>query len=366
MKPIVRGIVVAWVVGIVFAVPVAAGLPGTDIVVPAAARGGGAQGSLWFTSLYLANPSNAPATATVSWVFRDSGEAPPAPVTVTVPPGATRVLDDPISDDFGLAEAAGAFRVVSDQPLVVSAAILNRAAGTEFGQGFEGVPVHAAVTPGRPGVAVGVMHTGEYRSNLYLMDATGSGSVATAQVLDSEGAVVAAREYSLGPWQPALESLDRLEVEALAQGTVRFVVTSGAVVAGVSRVNNDSGDPVTLGASWPHPFVEGFAPVSVVGRSYTFVAIDPDAGLVESQVVFETGESGTIFEFGEERPFTYEAFQSLGSIATLTMTIPAREVEDMQVILKWSSPSEGIFSGVFESPVGPYGIGGTFTDQTAP
>jgi hypothetical protein len=365
MRSWIRCLAMAGLVGSL-AWPVGAAIPGTDLVIPAAARGGGAEGSLWTSAIYMANPNEETATVTLSWVHRSAQLTPPDPVTIDVAPGATVTLDDPMLDQFGLEEGGGAFRLQADQAIVASAAILNRAGGVEFGQGFEAVPTAGGISSGGSGTAVGVSHTDAKRSNVYLMDVSGSGSFATVEVIDADGVQVARRDYGLGAWQPVLQSLDALGVQDLASGTVRISVAAGAVVGGVSRVDNASGDPITFAVSTQPPPPGGLAPADIVGRSYTFTAIDPVAGLVVSEVAFESATTGTIFEFGENRPFTYADYETVTDLATMVMTIPARQVENMRVILEWSGADEGIFAGVVETPEGPYATGGTFVDITEP
>ena len=54
------------------AVPVFALNSGTDIIVPAAGRGGP-----WVTDLYIANPGNDTVTGTVFWLVRDTTNPDP-------------------------------------------------------------------------------------------------------------------------------------------------------------------------------------------------------------------------------------------------------------------------------------------------
>ena len=98
---------------------------------------------------------------------------------------------------------------------------------------------------------VGVVHDGTARTNVYLVDASGSGSRATVELLDLEGNVLAAKQYTLAGWQPVLESLDRLGGAAVSAGTLRVQVTEGAVIAGASRGQRSfrrSDHPDRLGA----------------------------------------------------------------------------------------------------------------------
>jgi hypothetical protein len=222
------------------------GTPELDIIVPAAARGAGSGGSLWLTRLYIRNTGNATAAVTLYWLERRQDNSDPAAQGLSIGAGQTRVLDDVIFDFFGMESAGGAIGIATDQPLVASAAILNTAGGSEYGQGFDGIPVSTAITAGNSSSAVGLKHNNDFRTNVYLVDATGSGSTARVNILDTGGTVIASKNYSLGPYTARLDSLDTFAKASFTNGAMEIEVTSGAVIGGASRINQDSGDPLTF------------------------------------------------------------------------------------------------------------------------
>jgi hypothetical protein len=221
--------------------------PELDIIVPAAARGTGSGGSVWLTRLYMRNTSSSRASVTIYWLERGEANDSPSSSSLSIPAGDTAVLDDVILDYFGMSSAGGAIGIVSNRALVASAAILNTAGGSEFGQGFEGVSVSQAITADNSSSTVGLKHNDDFRTNVYLIDATGEGSSATVNILDTSGNVVTSRDYDLNVYMPRLDSLDTFDDDAtLDDGAMEIVVTSGSVIGGASRVNRSSGDPITL------------------------------------------------------------------------------------------------------------------------
>ncbi len=220
--------------------------PEFDIIVPAAARGDGAGGSVWLTRLYIRNTGSNSGAVTIYWLERGEANENPSSSNLTIPGGDTAVLDDVILDYFGISSGGGAIGIASSQPLVASAAILNTAGGSEFGQGFEGIPVSQAITAGNSSSTPGLKHNDDFRSNVYLIDATGSGSSATVRILDTSGNVTLSKSYDLDAYTPRLDSLGTFGSATVDDGAMEIVVTSGSVIGGASRVNSDSGDPITL------------------------------------------------------------------------------------------------------------------------
>jgi hypothetical protein len=108
---------------------------GTDIIVPAAGRGGP-----WVTDLYVANPGDVSVNGTIYWLVRDQVNLDPVSIDFVLGPGETGIFADIINADFGLASGNGAFRVTSDGAVIVNSRIYATDGAATFGQGFEGVP----------------------------------------------------------------------------------------------------------------------------------------------------------------------------------------------------------------------------------
>ena len=73
------------------AVPVFALNSGTDIIVPAAGRGG-----VWITDLYVANPGDTTVSGSVFWLVRGVANPNPASFDFSLAPGETGIYEDVI------------------------------------------------------------------------------------------------------------------------------------------------------------------------------------------------------------------------------------------------------------------------------
>jgi hypothetical protein len=218
--------------------------PGTDLVVPAAARTG-----QWITDLYLLNPGTQPAQVSVHWLVRGQANPEPASFSLELAAEETAVLSDVIRESFQLGRGAGAFRIVASQPVVANCRIFAGDGEATYGQGFAGVPTASATRAGTTTHAVGMSSGEAHRTNVYAL-AGADGAVLQLELLDPSGSTMATAELSLDAWEPYLEPVtDVFEVAGFADGTLLVRVSSGTAVVGASRADNLSSDPTTL-ASW--------------------------------------------------------------------------------------------------------------------
>ncbi len=247
-----RSIVLAVGVALLLAVPAWALSPGTDILVPAAARGGGANGSTWVTDLCLFNPGSTTVTGTVAWMVRDQANTSPQTFSFTLLPGETQCLPDVILAKLGLTAGNGAFRVQATGSVVATSRIYNLKSGVTFGQGFEGILRSMAVSAGGSTDVVGLTNNASFRSNVVLMDG-GSGSTVTLSLRSAAGADLGTRSYTLGVFEPKLFSINDLGAGTFDVGTLHAAVTSGSALIVGSKIDNDptTGDPTTLAPTQP-------------------------------------------------------------------------------------------------------------------
>lgn len=258
--------------------------PGTEVFVPAGFRGEGTGGSQWITTLYIQNPGSTTATVEIELLQRNAVNPDPASEFIDVLPNETVVLDDVIQSLFGLATSSVAFRVVSDQPVLVNGAILNLAGGQEFAQSFAGVAAGLATRAGAEAYVVGLKNNADYRTNIFVIDTTGSGSVVTLDLLDTAGSMLASTQLTLGTYEPRLPSVASLFGTDFANGTLRVTVDSGSVIAGASRVNQGTGDPLTLAAS------SSAAGAASADGTYQFVLYDRSGYGYGGNIVVANGE----------------------------------------------------------------------------
>jgi len=224
--------------------------PGTDVVSPAAVRGEGRQESFWYTDLIVHNPGTMTAGVDIYWLDRGQANTNPIKVSYLVGADATLVIEDVVLSDFGFEEAAGALRVISDTPVIVTTRVYAGQGDESYGQGFEAIPLTAATVAGESTRVPGVVHTDDFRTNLIAVDVSGSGTTFEVSVLDASGTEVASKTYTLGIWEPFLRSFDDLGISDLESGTVQISVTAGAGLFAASKVTNTNNDGTTLASTW--------------------------------------------------------------------------------------------------------------------
>ena len=170
--------------------------PGTDVLVPAAARV-----STWITDVYIMNPGTEPVAVTVAWLIRGQGNSSPLSLTYNIGPGETLTLPDVILGEFGMDTASGAFRVTADTEVIVNSRIYSVDGGKTFGQGFEGIPMGLATGVGQTSDIVGLSFNTQFRTNVYGCAGPNGASLNMALVAP-DGSEMAAKTKTLQPWMP--------------------------------------------------------------------------------------------------------------------------------------------------------------------
>jgi len=231
--------------------PAPALTPFTTLVVPAAARGAGAGTSMWQMNLYLINFGTKNANVELYWLERNTDNSDATPVTVTVPAGQTLVLADVIRDTFGLEAGGGAIRIESDVPIAATSRIYNLQEQKIYGQGFAGLTTAEAVTACYDTVIGGLRQDASARSNLFAV-AGPAGAAFTVNARAPTGlALGSPQDYAADPWSALYIPLGSVAGASAGQMVTAISVTSGAAWFAGSRINEVSGDPLTLAAVTP-------------------------------------------------------------------------------------------------------------------
>jgi len=342
---------------------------GTDVIMPAASRGPGIAPSQWVTSLYVLNPGAVAVEVSFAWLVRDAANPNPLTVTRSIPAGAWLVLDDALVDLYGVAAGNGAFRITAATPVVVNAAIFNRAEGKEFGQGFEGIPTASATAAGVTTHAVGISSSAAYRTNFYAVDASGVGSTVLVEVLDHEGSVKGQQAYTLGVYEPKLVNVNTLTTAAITGGAVRFTVSTGSALVGCSRVNAGTGDPLTLNA-WAAPAGSpsggGLAPASLAGLTFAAVVtpIECDMAPFTESVTVQmlNANEARLTVYGHPMTIPLTSYTAAGDLGYVETSLPEWDITDTWVTMIWTSAAGGRFTGAATDYDGsPIQFSGTFT-----
>ena len=291
--------------------------PATEIVVPAGARGAGAGSSVWQMDLYLLNPGSTPATVMVYWLERDQDNSAAAPFTVTVPAGREVVLADVIMNRVGLSSAGGAFRIVSDEPIVANSRIYNLQGAATFGQGFAGLAADAKASAGGSSTAwiAGLQQGPGSRSNLFAVGGA-AGAEITVTGRSPAGAELGSDSFSLPPWGAFYTALQPIVGGTPGDVVLRVEVTAGAAWFAGSRIDASTGDPFTLAAALVAGGGPGFDPTAYAGtwlgqwHNTTFgssgdasATITVDTGAMTFTMVSDL--DGLVFGSSDPPPETY-------------------------------------------------------------
>jgi hypothetical protein len=272
MKKVLMTLCFAIVAAAAFAV-----VPATDQYVPAVAHSDGFGGAQWRADLWIYNPSATQAANVQVFLLLRQANPTPGSQSVTVQPGDTLYFKDVIGAGlFNQSNAAGGLHILSSIPVLVTAESYNANVVTSKGQGtsggfFGGVPASLGVGAGETTSVIGLdqdgsADTGQFRSNLALVETTG-GSNTVNFVLDrydSNGNLVGSWACDgsnsacapLGPWE--VRQFDLVLQNFLpptgSNQRIRVRVTSGsgALIAAGSRIDNTTGDPSTIDM-WAFP-----------------------------------------------------------------------------------------------------------------
>jgi hypothetical protein len=225
----------------------------TQWVVTSAHASGG--GNDYVTGLRIVNPNPAAATVDMYLLPASDGSGDNSgagKVTVTVPANATLAIDDVLSTKFGTV-GAGGIRVEStgttQQPVwVLSQTLVVNARSSTGVPGTNGFAIPAQNTEQLvalgetayvPYVSSSSSGSSGYRTNLFLLSASGTGStVVTVTLLKGDGTVLGTRDVTLAKY---------------AQTQINGIAASFGYTANdtnlTATVKVKSGGPVATGAS---------------------------------------------------------------------------------------------------------------------
>jgi hypothetical protein len=243
--------------------------PDDELWVAAAGRGKGAGTAFWITDLYIMNLGEETTAVEVSWLIRGEDNSDVEAETFEIAPSETLVLGDVVHEIFGFNKAWGGIHVEvvdegddkglakqdsSEHPmLAVNGRVYSLGDdGETYGLGFEGVPSNAAISADGPETthSVGVSDNDEFRSNWYGVNISEDEAEVMVELLDLDGTVLAANEFTMEPYAPILQPVGGLEGPAFANGTLRFTMMEGEGIFGVTKIDEMSNDAVNLESHW--------------------------------------------------------------------------------------------------------------------
>ncbi len=242
-----------------------AGFTANDVLVPAVGRVDGANGSSFYSTLWITNPSDTdPVDVQIEFLAAGQSNASPPRYNDRIPGGATRVYENVAESLFHVKGVVGAARVRSSSKVLVSARVYNQPAGdagaATQGLVFAGVPAQFGIGGGESALLQGVRQNSEYRYNIFFVETTGKAVSYELILRDPDGNVILRSPQFLDAFGQRMISVSSLAPGAtIADATALFRITSGEghLVAAGSLIANSSQDSSS--------FEMAFSPASLIG-----------------------------------------------------------------------------------------------------
>ena len=221
--------------------------------IPAAARAGGVGDSFFVTDVDVNNAGLATATYQVLWLPRDTdNSAPTASEAVTVASGRTERWADVLGTVFAVKDgetALGALAFISDRKdLKFFSRTFNTSDEGTFGQAIPGFAAADLIQAGEMKRILFFTENGDYRSNIGILNGTGSPMTIKWRRYTEDGMMVDQSMADLPPWGNV--QLNRVfGAEAPVEGGYIDVwtETEGAAFAAYGSVlDNATSDPTTV------------------------------------------------------------------------------------------------------------------------
>jgi len=267
--------------------------PGADLLIAGAART-----NKWHSDLYINNAGASSVSVIVYWLERDQANPMPASRSFTIGPDDTLILEDVLANNFGMNNAAGAFRITAIGGEVTANLLVftgfNDPVGGTYGSGFEAIPASSATRAGESTTVMGLVSNSSFYTNIFAL-AGADGVTMDLDLLDPNGNLLDTATITLDGYEPWLSfKTDLWDVSTYDNGTLLATVTSGSAVILGSKTDNASGDPATLESSF------GAGAASADGTYqlavYDSLAFASGGNMVVAEDVVEA-VNGTYFNF---------------------------------------------------------------------
>jgi len=220
---------------------------GTELMIPAVGRAGGANGTFWRSDVTIYNPTAS--TQSVSLLYLASGADNRTPVSrsFAILPGRTVVFADVLQSVFGLGGGTGALAIRSSgnvEPVVTSRTYTSVAGGGTYGQSIDPV-----LSWDSDAWVPGLRSDSSFRSNVGFVNTSNAPISVGVTLVASNGQSLAAGFASLPP-----RSMSQISMAGLFPGIDVASFGSFALQAHTdspnalfvygSIVDNSTGDPV--------------------------------------------------------------------------------------------------------------------------
>lgn len=223
--------------------------------VPMAARGEGYPGAIWMTDVDIQNAGATTASFKYLWLPRNTdNSSPAASQEFDLAPGQALRHADVLNAAFGVSDGTNAFGALalvsdSDDLLLFSRTyVRHRTSMASYGQGVKGFPADELIPQNTRKRLLFFTQNDDYRSNIGLLNGTGSSITINWERFDAEGTKVDAGSAVLPPWgNTQINRVFAGEAPvAAAYIDVWTETEGGAFMAYGSVIDNRTSDPITV------------------------------------------------------------------------------------------------------------------------
>ena len=187
----------------------------------------------WRSDIRVFNPGASPAAVTLAY-YPQGGATTPTPQTVTVNPGQVYAIDNALQTLYGLTNSGGAIVVSTPttSALTVTARTYNQTTAGTYGQFIPAVSPSQSVGLGdRTLQLLQLESSSAYRTNIGLVETSGSPVTVQVTVVPEDSKVVANLTYALNP-----NEFRQFSIADFGFGTVYNARVSVKVIGGTGRV----------------------------------------------------------------------------------------------------------------------------------
>jgi hypothetical protein len=221
--------------------------------IPAAARAAGAQGSFFKTDVDVQNGDSDTVHYKFLWLPRDTdNSSPAASAEYSLGAGMATRYEDVLGEVFGVGDgtnAVGALAIISDSSdLTLFSRTYNVSTAGTFGQAIPGFAAEDLIMEGERRRILFFTENGAYRSNIGVLNGTGSPMTITWARYLADGTMVDQASADLPPWgNVQLNRVFAGEAPVEAAYIDVWTETPGAAfIAYGSVLDNQTSDPTTV------------------------------------------------------------------------------------------------------------------------
>lgn len=230
-----------------------AGLTGTDLFIPGVARTPGLAGSNFFSTVWVSNIGDAPATVEFRFHETNQSNTNPTKFTDTVGLGETKRYDNIVERYFNRTNTSGAVRVISSNEVYVSSRTYSLAPGGNIrdsnGLFFSAVPTSQAIGVNQSAIIQGITQgaSEDFRYNAGLVEVTGQPATVLVTIRDAGTHMLGSKSYSVpafGRIQFPVTDIAPSIATLNAVAEVRVTAGGGRVLVFGTQLANGSNDSV--------------------------------------------------------------------------------------------------------------------------